>query len=76
MIRYIPRSAFSIIIDGAAYPFRPDFFDRADGLPGYRALPAGLSKSQRASFQIIEVLGDEVERATAAPGEKRNLKKR
>jgi hypothetical protein len=76
-VRFLPRYSFSIDIGGVPLTFVPDFFDRRDGLPGYRELPVGLSKVQRAAFRTIEVADEGVvEQATAAPGEKRRVKAR
>lgn len=78
MIRYLPRYTFSIDIAGVPMHFAADYFDRQDGLPGYRELPGGLTKVQKAVFRTIEIPDVEpvVEQATAAPGEKRNVKVR
>lgn len=78
MIRYLPRYAFSIDVGGVPLTFNPDHFDRRDGLPGYRDLPRGLTKIQKAAFRVIEFPDepeDVVEQATAAPGEKRRVKR-
>ena len=79
MIRYLPRYTFSIDIAGVPMHFAVDYFDRRDQLPGYRELPSGLTKVQRAVFRTIEIPEVDlatVEQATAAPGEKRNVKAR
>ena len=75
MIRYLPRYSFSIDLNGVPLSFNPNYFDKKDGLPGYRELPAGLTKIQKAAFRTIHI-DDAVEQATAAPGEKRNVKAR
>ena len=77
MVRYLPRYPFSIDIAGVPLSFNPTYFDKRDGLPGYRDLPAGLTKVQRAAFRTIEIADENVEtveQATAAPGQKRNVK--
>lgn len=74
LIRYLPRQAFSITVNGVPLTFVPDYFDRRDGLPGYRDLE-GLTKAQKAAFRTIQV-DEAVEQATAAPGEKRKARAR
>ena len=68
--RYIPAGSFTTG-RGRTYLQR---WVRKDGTQGYvEEELEGLSKAQKASFRVVEVSGEHVEEATAAPGEKRFL---
>lgn len=75
--RYIPRSSFTMPDKkGRKRTFVKDRIGR-DGTVGYSEEEvANLTKTQLKSFDVQEVEGETVvERATAAPGEKRSVKK-
>ena len=80
--RYVPRSPFAVRDKrGVRLVFNPDRRG-PDGSLGYTEDElAHLYKEHRKGFAVQEVFGsdivedDEVEQATAAPGEKRSVKK-
>lgn len=68
--RFVPRSSISF---GPGKLYTPQH-RQPDGTPGYTEdQVSGLSDKQLNSFRAIEIIGDDVEEATAAPGEKRNV---
>jgi hypothetical protein len=79
--RYIPAQPFHTRIDGVKRSYSPDYKEPGTGLPGYpeSAVPAQL----RSSFRVIEVSDPAadaaaaavVEQMTAAPGEKRTVRR-
>lgn len=73
------RESIAVGVGGEQRIFHPQFFDERDGMPGYRALPAGLSKAQRDMFYEVTFPDRSgaapVERATAVPGGRRSKSK-
>lgn len=72
-VRFVPKRDMHLVVKG-----KKKFFSarhRDGGLPGYPPeAMQGLSREQQTYFSRIEV--DDVEQATAAPGEKRARKPR
>lgn len=56
--RYIPEQPFAVHVDGVHFVFSPDYIG-TDGIRGYKTLPKGLSKAQKALFR--SVTSDEAE---------------
>jgi len=77
--RYRVAKAFAVYVNGTPRVFTPDYIDPRTKLLGYgEDQLKGLSKDARASFVPVEDDGGDdvpVERATAAPGEKRTVKR-
>lgn len=67
--RYVPKEQFAVFVDGVPWVFSPDYIE--DGELGYRKIPKGLNKDQKALFRVVGGKPAKVEAATAAPGEER-----
>ena len=67
--RYIPSKPFAVHLEGVHWVFSPDHIE--DGEHGYKKLPKGMNKAQRALFRVVGGSTRKVEKATAAPGEER-----
>lgn len=79
--RYRPRTSFTTYVNGVRRTFTPGYVHPRTKLQGYTdADLKGLAKNIRASFEEIPAEYDDepaevVEQATAAPGEKRSVKR-
>lgn len=67
--RYIPTQSFAVHLEGVRWVFSPDHIE--DGELGYKRIPKGMNKAQRALFRVVGGSKTKVEKATAAPGEER-----